>query len=1140
MKKILLLFMFNLFAFQFFAQDLCEDFVCPNNVISNSGITENTSGTGDLGTQATSDFWTSGALSPQIIEAGHCDPYSFQSWGDSSVKESYCQSGVNIQQGHTYSVSFCAKFAPINANPAVTSVNVRISADNACPTFNDYNPTTASIIGVETNISDQNWAIYTLPDWIAPADLNTLIVNAENFLTTNSQATTISWAHVDNICITEVEPISCGGFVCPNNVINNFGITENTSGTGDLGTQATSDFWTSGALSPQIIADGHCDPYSFQSWGDSSVKESYCQSGVNIQQGHTYRVSFCAKFAPINTNTAVTSVNVRISADNACPTFNDYNPTTASIIGVETNISDQNWAIYILPDWIAPADLNTLIVNAENFLPTNSQATTVSWAHVDNICITEIEPIPCEDFVCPNNVIINSGITQNTSGTGDLGTQATSDSWTSGALSPQIIEAGHCDPYSFQSWGDSSVKESYCQSGVNIQQGHTYSVSFCAKFAPINANPAVTSVNVRISADNACPTFNDYNPTTASIIGVEPYIGDLSWAVYTLPVWTAPADFNTLIVNAENFLPTNSQATTVSWAHVDNICITEIEPIPCEDFVCPNNVIINSGITENTSGTGDLGTQATSDSWTSGALSPQIIEAGHCDPYSFQSWGDSSVKESYCQSGVNIQQGHTYSVSFCAKFAPINANPAVTSVNVRISADNACPTFNDYNPITASIIGVEPYIGDLSWAVYTLPVWTAPADFNTLIVNAENFLTTNSQATTISWAHVDNICITEVEPIPCEDFVCPNNVINNSGITENTSGTGDLGTQATSDFWTSGALSPQIIEAGHCDPYSFQSWGDSSVKESYCQSGVNIQQGHTYSVSFCAKFAPINANPAVTSVNVRISADNACPTFNDYNPTTASIIGVVTNIAYQNWAIYTLPAWTAPADLNTLIVNAENFLTTNSQATTISWAHVDNICITEVEPIDTTCCMDENYFFQQVIPATQIINNSLNVEVRNILLDNCHQVTIDWDDGVVTGPLLGNQLPQIHQYSNDGIYTVCVKIEEFSDDGKQCWFEQFCDTIPIMHIGTDDMNNQLEGIKFYPNPTTDLVYIEAPEIITLSDLKLYDMSGKLVKQVDVDTNTATLSIAQFPDGIYFIKVTGADGRFTSSRILKQR
>ena len=77
-------------------------------------------------------------------------------------------------------------------------------------------------------------------------------------------------------------------------------------------------------------------------------------------------------------------------------------------------------------------------------------------------------------------------------------------------------------------------------------------------------------------------------------------------------------------------------------------------------------------------------------------------------------------------------------------------------------------------------------------------------------------------------------------------------------------------------------------------------------------------------------------------------------------------------------------------------------------------------------------------------------------------------------------------------------------------------------------------NQKLLGVSIYPNPTSGLVSIQ--EVKYLKSLELYSITGQLVKSIKTSVNKFDISSLQ--SGVYFIKITTAEG-YATKKIVKQ-
>jgi len=79
---------------------------------------------------------------------------------------------------------------------------------------------------------------------------------------------------------------------------------------------------------------------------------------------------------------------------------------------------------------------------------------------------------------------------------------------------------------------------------------------------------------------------------------------------------------------------------------------------------------------------------------------------------------------------------------------------------------------------------------------------------------------------------------------------------------------------------------------------------------------------------------------------------------------------------------------------------------------------------------------------------------------------------------------------------------------------------------------------QLEMVV-YPNPTTDFIKLKV-ENLEASALKfqLYDVQGKVLINNQINDNTTTLKMINYPKGIYFLKVADNNTVIKTFKIIK--
>jgi hypothetical protein len=83
-------------------------------------------------------------------------------------------------------------------------------------------------------------------------------------------------------------------------------------------------------------------------------------------------------------------------------------------------------------------------------------------------------------------------------------------------------------------------------------------------------------------------------------------------------------------------------------------------------------------------------------------------------------------------------------------------------------------------------------------------------------------------------------------------------------------------------------------------------------------------------------------------------------------------------------------------------------------------------------------------------------------------------------------------------------------------------------------LSTEEFNTN-QGIKLYPNPTKDHVYIEAAAVI--ESVEIYDVQGRVVSKENYKIKNVELNLSNQAKGIYFVKIKTAKG-VTTEKIVK--
>jgi len=85
--------------------------------------------------------------------------------------------------------------------------------------------------------------------------------------------------------------------------------------------------------------------------------------------------------------------------------------------------------------------------------------------------------------------------------------------------------------------------------------------------------------------------------------------------------------------------------------------------------------------------------------------------------------------------------------------------------------------------------------------------------------------------------------------------------------------------------------------------------------------------------------------------------------------------------------------------------------------------------------------------------------------------------------------------------------------------------------------GTTGVNaNEIASISVYPNPTKDWIHFDSPT--PLKQVLVFDSTGKLVKNINVDFTAKNLDLSEISKGIYTVKFI-SDNRSSVKKIIKE-
>ncbi|WP_347174694.1 choice-of-anchor V domain-containing protein [Polaribacter uvawellassae] len=79
--------------------------------------------------------------------------------------------------------------------------------------------------------------------------------------------------------------------------------------------------------------------------------------------------------------------------------------------------------------------------------------------------------------------------------------------------------------------------------------------------------------------------------------------------------------------------------------------------------------------------------------------------------------------------------------------------------------------------------------------------------------------------------------------------------------------------------------------------------------------------------------------------------------------------------------------------------------------------------------------------------------------------------------------------------------------------------------------------NQLD-FTVYPNPVRDNLNIQLPTGVIKADVSVFDMSGKLIRNVNISAQNNTINVSELSTGVYILKLN-SEGKLGSRQFIKK-
>lgn len=122
----------------------------------------------------------------------------------------------------------------------------------------------------------------------------------------------------------------------------------------------------------------------------------------------------------------------------------------------------------------------------------------------------------------------------------------------------------------------------------------------------------------------------------------------------------------------------------------------------------------------------------------------------------------------------------------------------------------------------------------------------------------------------------------------------------------------------------------------------------------------------------------------------------------------------------------------------------------------------------------------------------------------------------------------------------------CFIIIFFGGNGIDGTFEFDCKGPKVQYNSLHDLKEDKDFLICYPNPATDILFIETSFLKSNFHekeyaLELYTVKGELVKTecLETGTNIYRMNVRSLKNGIYILRLVSALGRFAEEVIIKE-
>lgn len=207
---------------------------------------------------------------------------------------------------------------------------------------------------------------------------------------------------------------------------------------------------------------------------------------------------------------------------------------------------------------------------------------------------------------------------------------------------------------------------------------------------------------------------------------------------------------------------------------------------------------------------------------------------------------------------------------------------------------------------------------------------------------------------------------------------------------------------------------------------------------------------------------------------------------------------------------------------NKSILNTFNFRTT-SEVNTISCSPVMDsdsniVCLLNVSDSAITG-LNENYTIGRVVKIDKTGNVLWHKDVNYFASDTTYSLNNEWLSSLTVLPnddiIISGNIRKIVKPISDEIQDYYIYVERLTKDG--CSVNGCAD----YYMNTPEI--KINSFNIYPNPSNGIFKMEFGNA-EATRIKVYDLSGRLLKDDFVNGNTHQVDLSQFNNGLYLVSV----------------